>query len=259
MRLTWLADELRAWGLDVVETPGWQTRGDDNLDPQVIVCHHTASPSDSGDIPSLPLLMNGRDGEHPVPGPLSQIGLARSGKAYVVASGTSNNAGIGSFAGVTGNRHTIGIEAENNGVGEPWGAAQVDAYHRIVAALCSRTGIPVSMVCGHKEWTTRKIDPAGINMDQFRSAVAAMLYNGPTTEGHPFMALTDDEQADLLERTIRNDADLTTVKGELEDVKASLAGIEKALAAITGQVVGPNAKGVKLTEWQRQNLVELLK
>ena len=71
-------------------------------------------------------------------------------------------------------------------------------------------------------------------------------YDNPPEE-HPFMALTDAEQADLLARTIRVDA-------ELDDVKASLRALTSAVGAITAQVVGVDAKGVKLTQWQRDNL-----
>jgi hypothetical protein len=248
VRALWLADEMRSWGLDVVEVAGWQARGKDNLDPKVVVCHHTASRRTAGDMPSLEVLIKCRSD---VVGPLSQVGLARSGKVYVIASGTSNNAGTGGWQGVTGNRHTFGIEAENDGVGEPWPQVQVDAYHRIVAGLCRRGLIPVGMVCGHKEWTTRKIDPAGIDMDEFRAAVTQLL-NPP--EEHPFMALTDAEQEELLVRVTRCDGELDEVLKNQAALAKSVAELAAAVSGITTQVVGPDAKGVKLTQWQRDNL-----
>ena len=46
--LTWLADELRAVGLNVSEVSGWQARargsgGFDGNKPWIVMLHHTAS------------------------------------------------------------------------------------------------------------------------------------------------------------------------------------------------------------------------
>lgn len=42
-RLLWLADELRAWGLDVVEVTGWRDRARPGaFDPTGCLIHHTA-------------------------------------------------------------------------------------------------------------------------------------------------------------------------------------------------------------------------
>jgi hypothetical protein len=217
-RALWLADELRSWDLDVVEVDGWRTRGADNLDPRVVVCHHTAGPP--GEIPSLSTLIAGRGGEHPVPGPLSNLGLGRSGRVYVVASGTSNNAGNGAWLGITGNRHTLGIEAENNGVGEPWPAVQLDAYRRVVAALCSGAGITPAFVCGHKEWAPgRKIDPAGVDMHQFRAAVTQLLT--PTT---PEVDDMTPEQAGQLAQVVE---DVRNIRAALRKISPQIDGIAR--------------------------------
>lgn len=175
-RALWLADAIRNAGLTLVEEPGWQTRGKDYLTPRVIVCHHTASAAGS-DAPSVRTV---RDGRSDVPGPLSNVVLSRSGVCILIASGVSNNAGVGSWHGVSGNSNTLGIEAENNGVGELWPQKQYDAYVRLVAAMCRGASIPVGMVCGHKEWTPRKIDPT-FDMQQFRDLVALRL-QGPREE-----------------------------------------------------------------------------
>jgi len=80
-----------------------------------------------------------------------------------------------------GNTYSIGIEAENSGVGEPWSRAQLNAYYRLCAALLVWLGKKdANDVIGHKEWTSRKIDPAGINMDNFRKQVAKAIAQGPS-------------------------------------------------------------------------------
>lgn len=190
-RALWLADALRAEGVTVVEEPGWRDRGNPTFSPKGVICHHTAGPA-RGDAPSLGTCINGRPG---LPGPLCQIVLARSGTAHVIASGRANHAGAGGWRGLTGNTSVFGIEAENTGLGEPWPQVQYDAYVRVVAALCRRGGIPTGMVCAHREWAPgRKVDPAGIDMDAFRAAVAARLAGRPSTTTH---TTTDPMEDDM--------------------------------------------------------------
>jgi N-acetyl-anhydromuramyl-L-alanine amidase AmpD len=170
-RALWLPDLIRGYGVPVIEVDGWRERGSATFDPQVIVCHHTANPN-RADAPSLGLVIRGRAD---LPGPLCQVLLSRSGIAYIVASGRANHAGAGGWKGVSGNTKALGIEAENDGVGEPWPQAQLESYLRIAAAMCDGT-IPMrgtEWVCGHKEWApSRKVDPRGIDMNWFRGKCA---------------------------------------------------------------------------------------
>ena len=59
------------------------------------------------------------------------------------------------------------VEAGNNGVGEVWPPAQLDAYVTLVATLCRRLGLdPMQDIFTHNSWCQpscpgRKIDPAG--------------------------------------------------------------------------------------------------
>lgn len=178
-----LLAHLRKWGLQVEAKPGWRTRGRPyNFTPKGIICHHTASGAQSGNFPSDGIVTSGRSD---LTGPLCQVLLGRDGTVRMIAAGYSNHAGYGGpQAGVPanqGNTYTIGIEAENNGVGETWSSAQLNAYYRLCAALMDWLGIKdVSKVFGHKEWTSRKIDPANINMDKFRAEVKKALAQGPS-------------------------------------------------------------------------------
>lgn len=189
MYLTKLADVIRAAGLKVTEVAGWETRGRGPFDGlETIVCHHTAGPSaaaDASDYPSLRLVRDGRPG---LSGPLSNLGLGRSGRVYVIAAGKANHAGRVTSAKYA-NAYAIGIEAENNGTGEPWPTVQRTAYARLCAALVdaasSGTLVPGKRfpltpddVRAHREVCDppgRKIDPAGIIMNPFREAVRREL------------------------------------------------------------------------------------
>lgn len=170
MLLTDLADACRKSGLPVVEVDGWRARGHGQFaGVNTIVCHHTATPrAAAGDYPSLRIV---RDGRSDLPGPLSQLGLGRSGTVYVIAAGVAWHAGA-TFYPRQDNWHSIGIEAEHDGV-SPWNPVQHAAYVRLVAALREHYGIPLSNVQGHKEVAKplgRKIDPT-FDMTEFRQRV----------------------------------------------------------------------------------------
>lgn len=183
MKNVGLIDHLRRWGLRVEEVEGWRFRGRPyNFYPRAIIAHHTASGATSGNFASQGVVVNGRPD---LPGPLCQVLLGRDGTVRLVAAGYANHAGYGGpRAGIPenmGNTYSIGIEAENNGVGEPWSKEQLNAYYRLCAALLVWMGTKdASKVIGHKEWTSRKIDPAGINMDYFREQVAKAIAQGPS-------------------------------------------------------------------------------
>jgi peptidoglycan hydrolase-like protein with peptidoglycan-binding domain len=172
--LTWLPQTLRAAGLKVAEVPGWTDRGRAEMGRVLgLVCHHTGTQG-AGNMPTLRVLIEGRSD---LPGPLSQLGLGRDGTYYVVAAGRANHAGAGSWRGVSGNSHFIGIEAENHGDGnDTWPDVQMDAYRRGAAAILKQIGATTDMCCGHKEYAPgRKDDPKGFDCGVFRADVEAIL------------------------------------------------------------------------------------
>lgn len=175
--LIWLPDVLKAAGLKVATSDGWQDRGRAEMgDVFGVICHHTAG-SKNGNMPSLDLLIEGRPD---LAGPLAQLGLGRDGTFYVIAAGRCNHAGAGIWRGIrNGNGNFIGIEAENTGRADdlPWPKVQMDAYRRGVAAILKHIGGTADFCAGHKEYALpsgRKPDPS-FDMDQFRAGVAATL------------------------------------------------------------------------------------
>ena len=175
--LTDLADACRKSGLKVVEVDGWKTRGHGPMaSVSSVMVHHTGtSDSSAGDIPTLRVL---RDGYAGLKGPLSQLGLSRSGVVYVVAAGRCWHAGpVAQWW--QQNSNSIGIEAEASGRG-PIGGVQLAAYHRLVKALTEHYRIPNSRVISHGEAAVprgRKTDILN-NMTQFRRDVAAVDLGG---------------------------------------------------------------------------------
>lgn len=136
------------------------------------VAHHTATPASApGDYPTLGVVRDGRAG---LAGPLSQLGVGRSGTWYVIASGRANHAGTvhDRYAGTHANRYALGVEAEHPGGSTPWPAVQYASYVRGCAALARRYGITW---LGHKEVAApagRKSDPS-FDMAAFRAALGA--------------------------------------------------------------------------------------
>jgi hypothetical protein len=165
VRATWLADAFRTAGLDVYEMPGWLTRESRaGFDPRGVICHHTATSAAWSDAAVAALL---RDGRRDLAGPLSQMGLERDGTVVLVAAGRANHNGFGTWG-----NDSYGIEAYNDGKGEPWPPAQLAAYRLMVKVICEHHGWGPSQVLGHLESDpVRKIDPVGIDMDSFRRAV----------------------------------------------------------------------------------------
>jgi hypothetical protein len=192
--LTDLADVVRRAGLTVTEVgsgpsqtgTAWKTRargsgGYSSGRPNAVMVHHTASGASAdgwGDANYCTFSDSDK--------PLCNLYLSRKGQVWVCAAGATNTNGSGGPLGPVPkdsmNSCAIGIEAGNNGTGEPWPDVQQDAYVTLASALCSAYGIPTSQVYSHAEWApSRKVDPAGPSrwaksgtwpMDPFRSDVA---------------------------------------------------------------------------------------
>ena len=136
------------------------------------LAHHTATPAKvAGDYPSLQIV---RDGRSDLPGPLAQIGLGRSGKVYLIASGVVWHAGrVDEMA--YSNFRAIGVEAEADGY-SAWPTGQYAAYVLLWAALTVE-GIVTRPVRGHKEAAilySREPDP-NFDMERMRAEVATKV------------------------------------------------------------------------------------
>lgn len=165
----------RGAGLDVSTWSGWQNRSRSSggfTAVRGVVVHHTASPTTVTFQNDWSYCAVG----HP-DAPVANMLLGRQGQLGIHAAGASNHAGKGGpwscSSGVvpadSANSNMIGIEASNNGVGETWAPAMLDAYERLVAALCDAYRLdPARDVVAHYEWggpvvgqPGRKIDPFG--------------------------------------------------------------------------------------------------
>ncbi|WP_405963507.1 peptidoglycan-binding protein [Streptomyces sp. NBC_00723] len=191
-----LVSALRAEGVTVVEHSGWRTNNRNHKGSwgpvNGVIVHHTVT---SGTSNSVSLCF---DGHSALPGPLCHGVIAKDGTVHLVGNGRANHAGSGdgdvlkaviaeqalpapNGNDTDGNVHFYGFECVNLGDGkDPWPAVQLEAMVRASAALCRAHGWSAASVIGHKEWTSKKIDPRGFTMPDFRARVATRL-GKPTT------------------------------------------------------------------------------
>jgi len=162
-----LADVCRRTGFVVVEVDGWETRarssgGYDQGRPSHVMAHHTASGPSSDGWPDVEYMT-----WHADAAPLANLYISRVPEIFVCAAGATNTNGSGidpcrMIADDTMNSHAIGIEAANNGVGEPWPDVQQTCYVLLCAELELAYGIAPAQIHSHAEYSVgRKIDPAG--------------------------------------------------------------------------------------------------
>ena len=177
--LLWMKEAFRNHDLNVKGVEGWRDRGRPaTFSPMGVVFHHTTSNPASGATPALGTVVNGRPD---LSGPLCNVLIGRDLSVNLVAAGYANHAGEGGpFRSVplnSGNRYFVGIEVENNGIGEPWSDDLLATVAQVTAVCLSHFDQSADWVIGHKEWTTRKIDPAVVEMDRFRHRVRSILEN----------------------------------------------------------------------------------
>lgn len=186
MRIRWIGDVLRSTGLEVVEFDRPYGRGSSRWHLHGVVWHDTVTPASWRDINVAKLL---RDGHSSLPGPLSQLGLDRSGRFWVIADGRSNHNGYGTWG-----NNSIGIETfcagGTKGAEEPWNANQRKAAAIGTAAILKYlrshgypTFSPFENARGHKETDSRrKIDPYATAMDRMRSLTWQYMHRSTVTE-----------------------------------------------------------------------------
>lgn len=186
----------RAAGIkNIVAMPGWRTHNRDDETGKTfgpvhgVLIHHTAGVG-------WGLAGYCRRGSGALPGPLCHDFLAKDGTLYLVGHGRTNHAGTTTGAvkdaiinehppgsqrtsgaeTVDANDFLHGLEIENEGDGrDPYPAAQMAVAVRWAAAHLIHYGWGVNSVWGHKEITTRKVDPS-FSMAAFRTSVGARVH-----------------------------------------------------------------------------------
>lgn len=184
--LTQLAAVARRTGFQVVELPGWQTAGHGEMGQvEGVVLHHDAS-NRATKSTGLQLAQAIRVGRPDLPGPDAHYYIDRAGVIYVMAAGLCWHAGAVRST-YYANAHSIGIEAGNDGTGEPWAPAVMASYIALTSELLTEFDLAVGRAGGHREVCSpvgRKIDPT-FDVNAFRSLVGAYQPVPATTPTPP--------------------------------------------------------------------------
>lgn len=176
-RALWLLDYLTEDGLNPAWVPGWEKRGRDGLDAEVVLGHHIGI-SGGGVAPGLGIVTNGHGKLRG--NALCNVHGARSGRPTVVAAGVAWHAGLGGFAGFTGNRRALGIEAEGT-TGEWMSDRQYDGYIRTATSLLRGLRREEGRFATHHDWRFEKPDAWALvhtrgGVNAFRSAIRTRLH-----------------------------------------------------------------------------------
>ena len=188
MQLDWLADVLRAQGLNVLEHVGWSGRTNKpfyKYTPVGLLNHHTAGSSVLTNYPDPPWYPNSsldRKCNLTIRGDGTVVVL-NAGYAYdsgygdrrilkvvrndqpLPASGPIDTYNVdgtpgGVNPGMSGNPWFIDIEVQHLGNGDSINPPQREALIGANIAICEKMGWdPRYRLIGHSEWTKRKIDP----------------------------------------------------------------------------------------------------
>lgn len=197
-----LLTPLLDYGLAPVEENKWRVRGrTGQLHPVGVVAHHTAGGVLLGPEGSLHTIINGRPG---LRGPLANGYVCRLAHPHLIAAGRANHGGAGYSGtlnaaragtpvsyhtaphvddGVDGNAWYLGIEVENNGVGELYDAAVIDVLLRMIAAWTDAFGFHTAGAVHHRQHTRRKVDMS-IDLDLPRwTGITIWTHHHPTPPG----------------------------------------------------------------------------
>ncbi len=172
-RVLWLPGVLRAVGLQVVEHPGWTTRGLSTarpFTPRAVVWHHDASAP--GDSPGVPDYMI-----HNFSSAAAQCWVDRAGRWHLIASGRAPHTGA-VLPGMPTNETSIGVETDHT-TGEDWPPALLASLRRGTAAILRHLGVlPGVGLHFHRTICSppgRKTDPDRLNLAAEREQVALAM------------------------------------------------------------------------------------
>lgn len=222
---------------------GWERRsrssGGFDAPPLGVCWHHTASVASVQ--ADLNWMING-SGDAPI----GNLLLDRDGVVWPIAAGAANTQGKGgpeNFSRGTvpvdqGNTRMWGMEVANDGTGEVWPQAQIDAYFKTSNALNAMFGnLPTDCVTHHEYAPDRKIDPA------VAWAVTGAWEPGSVTSSGTWSG--DDIRSECARRGALTPPTPTPQEDEVEVVEVAVTGanarflghrVRQATTAVDGSV-----------------------
>lgn len=184
----------REHGVDVVEMPGWQSRGEGGyFDIRGVLLHHDAMGLHNDNVPQF-MSQNGESG--------SQLWIKYTGQLYVLAAGLKWHAGAGrGFRNIPangGNAYCAGIETDYSGSGAR--PVAIDkTIHLVTKCLVNYYRMdPQNDLALHKEYAPdRKIDLSNFDANSWR-ALAGQPFNPEAPKPEPEIPEEEEVAASLV-------------------------------------------------------------
>jgi len=174
-------EDIRSFGLNVIEQPGWENKSDTMLNIRGWMLHHDAmalglnnNPNDDFNVPTY----------MGTPGVLgSQIWGSTGGDVVIMAAGGKGHAGVGQWRAIPrdqGNNYCAAMETDHT-TGSGWSNPLRRAIDVVSLVVVRNHNIDVdNWMCGHREYApTRKSDPDAFDLDDWRWRVSTgNIYGG---------------------------------------------------------------------------------
>lgn len=213
--------------------------------PRAVMWHHTATPNPPkpGRPVSLRVCQQGRPD---LPGPLCQWLVDADGGWWWVTDGLANHGGSGDrdvlawlYASQRPdnpvrprnndssvfNRYTVGVEVEGTG---NWTPKVHDSVLRGTRALLAYYGAPKDNLIAHKEATTRKIDPVGIDMAGARRWLRGTPLPAPRRKDNSMPMLFSDKTGSDPEQVFETGSELFVIRDGQDSEALRQRGVEIA-------------------------------
>lgn len=140
--------------------------------PNFVILHHTAQESTDQTLKTFTLKRTAVSSHYVV---------GADGKVVQMVNDylRAQHAGIGKWGNTSDlNSSSIGIEIDNNGLGEPYTEAQINSLLKLCEALKKRYNIPTANFIGHADIApTRKPDPANFPWKLFAEKGFGLWYD----------------------------------------------------------------------------------
>ncbi|RZL06079.1 MAG: N-acetylmuramoyl-L-alanine amidase [Pedobacter sp.] len=142
--------------------------------PNFVILHHTAQESTEQTLKTFTLTRTAVSSHYVV---------GADGKVVQMVNDylRAQHAGVSKWGNATDlNSSSIGIEIDNNGLGEPYTDAQINSLLKLCAALKKRYSIPTANFIGHADIAPkRKPDPANFPWKLFAEKGFGLWYTDP--------------------------------------------------------------------------------
>jgi hypothetical protein len=181
-------EDIRSFGVTVIEQPGWENKSDMMLSIAGLMLHHDALALGLNDNPNDDFNVPNHMGTPGVLG--SQFWASTRGEVVIMAAGGKGHAGLGQWGAIPrdrGNNYCAAIETDHT-IGTGWSDRLRRGIDVVSFVVVRNHGVDVSSwACGHREYApTRKSDPDAFDLNDWRRRISTGQIYGGSGQGNCF-------------------------------------------------------------------------